>query len=236
MAAVSVGIEMAHYFEDVLPLKNPPASKREIQIETCLVDSDHAQIRGQITDTRIDFEDASQEHVVHCMVLSLIVDINKRVITDAQFSLPKMAVKNLCEHLPRDASDLVGLAVGSGFSVKIKELYEGVGSCFHLYTLLQAIVPYLPQVYSWNKNFRSFDEELPLEAVPVAMNTMERYARNTCHAWSSDGGGINKDFKNNNYGPILKSIAPRLSQRWYASVSKDKSSAESASDNIITKD
>ena len=222
---------MARYFEDILPLKNPSASKRSIQIETCLIDDVHAQIRGQITDTRRDFEDPEKEHVVHCMVLSLVVDINQRVITDAQFALPKMAVKNLCEHLPRDASDLIGVAVGSGFSVKIKELYEGVGSCFHLYTLLQSIVPYLPQVYSWNKSFRSFDEELPLKAVPVAMNTMERYARNTCHAWSAKDGGINQDFKKQNYGPILKSIAPRLSARWYA----QQAGAESP-DNIIAKD
>ena len=217
---------MANYFEDVLPLKNPPASQRNIKIETCMVDKNHAQVRGQITDTRIDFEDPSQEHIVHCMVLSMTIDINQRVITDAQFALPKMAVKNLCEHLPRDASDLIGLPVGSGFSVRIKELYEGVGSCFHLYTLLQSFVPYFPQVYSWNKSFRSFDEELPVEAVPIAMSTMERYARNTCHAWSADGGGINEDFKRHNYGPILKSIAPRLSERWYAS----------AAENIIVKD
>ena len=222
---------MASYFEDILPLKNPSASKRNIKIETCLIDDVHAQIRGQITDTRRDFEHPDKEHVVHCMVLSLVVDINQRIITDAQFALPKMAVKNLCEHLPRDASDLIGVPVGNGFSVKIKELYEGVGSCFHLYTLLQSIVPYLPQVYSWNKNFRSFDEELPLEAVPVAMSTMERYARNSCHAWSAEGGGINKDFKKHNYGPILKSIAPRLSARWYAQQAK----AESLG-NIIAKD
>ena len=193
---------MADYFEDVLPLENPAASKRDIQIQTSLIDDVHAQIRGQITDTRVDFQDPNQEHVVHCMVLSLVVDINQRVITDAQFALPKMAVKNLCEHLPRDASDLIGLPVGSGFSVKIKELYEGVGSCFHLYTLLQSIVPYLPQVYSWNKNFRNFDEELPVEAVPIAMNTMERYARNTCHAWSAKDGALIETLKRITTGPF----------------------------------
>jgi len=221
---------MIDYSKDLLPLTNPSASQRNIKVETGPLDNQHGQIRAVLTDTRVDFENSELEHVVHCMVINLTVHLEKRIITAAEFATPRMAVDNVCDKLPRAADDLVGMALGQGFSAKIKELYEGTNSCFHLYTLLQSIVPYLPQVYSWNKDFRYFDNGLPTKGIPIAMRTMAKYARNTCHAWAAKTGGINEDFKAENYGPILERISPRAAQRWNE---YQKSSASTPNDVIV---
>jgi len=223
---------MIDFSTDILPLDNPSASHRNIKIETAPFDKQHGQIRAVLTDSRVDFEDPDLQHVVHCMVIKLTIHLEKRIITDAQFSTPRMAVSNVCNKLPRGADELVGLALGQGFSAKIKELYEGTNSCFHLYTLLQSIVPYLPQVYSWNKDFRFFDESLPTQDIPIAMRTMAKYARNSCHAWKAKTGGINVDFKADNFSPILKRIAPRAAERWRAYQKSNPASPM----NIIVKD
>ncbi len=116
---------MIDFSTDLLPLDNPSASQRNIKIETAPLDKQHGQIRAVLTDSRVDFEDPDLQHVVHCMVIKLTVHLEKRIITDAQFATPRMAVSNVCNKLPRSADELVGLALGQGFSAKIKELYEG---------------------------------------------------------------------------------------------------------------
>ncbi len=93
-------------------------------------------------------------------------------------------------------------------------------------------MPYLPQVYSWNKDFRFFDESLPTQDIPIAMRTMAKYARNSCHAWKAKTGGINVDFKADNFSPILKRIAPRAAERWRAYQKSNPASPM----NIIVKD
>ena len=223
---------MIDYSKDLLPLDSPPVSVRNIEVQTAPIDNQYAQIRAVLTDTRVDFEDPKKVHVVHCMVIKLTVDLEKRIISAAEFATPRVAINNVCEKLPRSADDLVGLALGQGFSAKIKELYEGTNSCFHLYSLLQAIVPYLPQVYSWNKDFRFFDEGLPTASIPTAMRTMAKYARNSCHAWKAKTGAINVDFNTEHYGPILERVAPRAAERWEAYQKYQQSNPK----NIIVKD
>ncbi len=205
---------MIEFGKEFLPLQNPPASKRNIQVETCPLDNDRAQIRAMLTDTRVDFEDPGVVHVVHCIVINLTIEQSNRTIIAAEFAIPRMAVENLCEKLPKSADALIGVAVGSGFGQKIKELYEGTNSCFHLYTLLQAIIPYLPQVYSWNKIFPMIDNDLPTQALPIAMEKIRKASSNSCHAWAAENGGITKDFKDEKYEYVLERIAPKAAKRW----------------------
>jgi len=205
---------MSDFAKEILPLSHPAACSRDIKLESSMLDDEHVQVRGQLTDTRVDFEDAAIEHVVHCIVINLTINLSARVITAAEFGLPKMAIADMCEKLPRSADALVGMSLGRGLSSRLKELYGGVCSCFHLSSLLQAMVPYLPQVYAWSKSFRFLDEDLPPEAVPMAMDKIGQTSLNSCHAWATDNGGIIVDFNNNNYAPMLQRIAPRLRQRW----------------------
>ena len=58
---------------DVLPLGDEHGFSRDISITSCRLDQDHIQVRGQLTDTRSDFEDPDKTVVVHCLVARITV-------------------------------------------------------------------------------------------------------------------------------------------------------------------
>ena len=120
----------------------------------------------------------------------------------------------MCEKLPTSADELVGLNIFKGLSFKIRALYSGPRSCFHLSSVLQAMLPSFSQARCWNNDFKEMDEKLPSNLVPQAMDTMYKSVKNSCHAWSAKGGGITKDFEAGNYSPMLERTSPRLLGRW----------------------
>lgn len=199
---------------DVLPLKNTNGFSRDIKIDSCPVDDNHYQVRGQLTDTRADYDDPNKIYIVHCIVANITIRVSDNIITDAEFGLPKMAFENMCEHLPGGADQLIGVDIMKGFSFKLRELYSGKRSCFHLSSLLQAMVPALTQCRSWNFDFRKMDESLPADKVPRAMDVMLRNVKNSCHAWEENNGGISVDFRNKEYEKMLDRVAPKLLGRW----------------------
>lgn len=197
-----------------LPLQSDQGFTRDITIDSCALDETHFQVRGQLTDTRRDYEDPTQQIMVHCIVARITVNTKTHCITEAEFGLPKMAFKGMCENLPNGAELLEGVDITKGFSFKLRELYGGRRSCFHLSSLLQAMVPALMQCRSWNFEFKQMDADLPAERVPAAMDAMLRSVKNSCHAWDANQGGIARDFANGNYAPMLDRMAPRLLGRW----------------------
>ncbi|MCG8670270.1 MAG: DUF2889 domain-containing protein [Pseudomonadales bacterium] len=205
---------MTDIAKDILPLKNPAGFNRDINIESCAIDAEHFQIRGQLTDTRNDYQDPTKQFIVHCLVVSITVSIKTNTITEAQFGLPKMAFENMCEKLPAGAELLIGVDVFKGFSFKLRELYGGKRSCFHLSSLLQAMVPAITQCRSWNFDFKRMDAALPVDKVPLAMDTMLSNVKNSCHAWEENNGGITNDFKEGKYERMLDRMAPQLLGRW----------------------
>lgn len=197
-----------------LPLQCSKGFSRDISIDSCALDEHHFQVRGQLTDTRTDYEEPGKVIVVHCLVARLTVNTKTNCITQAEFGLTKMAFKGMCEKLPNGAELLQGVDITKGFSFKLRELYGGRRSCFHLSSLLQAMVPALMQCRSWNFEFKQMDEALPTERVPGAMDAMLRSVKNSCHAWDEKHGGITQDFAAGNYTPMLGRMAPRLLGRW----------------------
>ena len=214
-------------YEEVLPLEKPTGFKRDINIDSCQLDDTHIQARGQLTDTRTDFEDPDKTIIVHCLIVLLTIRSSDSTIIAAEFGTPKMAFEDMCEHLPYGAEKLVGENVSKGFSFRLRELYGGKRSCFHLSSLLQAMVPALPQCRSWNHDFKLMDELLPAESVPVAMGAMLGGAKNSCHAWEEKDGGISVDFRDKNYDPMLNRMAPRLLGRWKQHEVPEESQEES---------
>ncbi len=213
-------------FEDIanhtLPLESDNGFTRDIKIDSCALDEEHFQVRGQLTDTRMDYEDPCKQIVVHCIVARITVSTQTNLITNAEFGLPKMAFKGMCEKLPNGADLLVGVDITRGFSFKLRELYGGKRSCFHLSSLLQAMVPALMQCRSWNFDFKMMDAGLPADKVPYAMNAMLKSVKNSCHAWEQHQGGITRDFADGNYEPMLGRMAPRLLGRWKQTKDSDQ--------------
>lgn len=198
----------------ILPLDKPEGFDRKIQITSCLLDTEHLQIRGQLTDTRQNFEDAEEPIPVHDIVVRLTVRLADNIITKAEFGLPLMAFENMCEKLPYGPEKLEGISMFKGFSAKVREYYGGKKSCFHLASLLQAMAPAMSQCRSWNSDFKFADERLPGDQVEVLMDGMLASAKNSCHAWEEENGGITVDFKHKAYERMLNRATPRLLGRW----------------------
>ena len=200
--------------QHTLPLEQDSGFSREITIESCALDGEHYQVRGQLTDIRRDYENPDQFIIVHCIVARLSINVKTNCITKAEFGLPKMAFQEMCEKLPKGPEHLEGVDITRGLSFKLKELYGGKRSCFHLSSLLQAMVPALTQTRSWNFDFKTMDASLPPEKVPGAMDAMLANVKNSCHAWDQTSGGITRDFAQGNYEPMLERTSPRLLGRW----------------------
>ena len=198
----------------VLPLDNDSGFNRSISISSTRINANLIQVRGELIDTRQDFEDPKKTILVHNIVARITFQLSDNIITAAEFGLPKMAFEGMCEKLPTSADELVGLNIFKGLSFKIRALYSGPRSCFHLSSLLQAMLPACSQARCWNNDFKEMDEKLPANLVPQAMDTMYKSVKNSCHAWSAKGGGITKDFDAGNYGPMLERTSPRLLGRW----------------------
>lgn len=199
---------------DVLPLERPAGFSRNIQITSCLLDAEHLQIRGQLSDQRHDFESPDQAVPVHDLVVRLTVRLVDNIITKAEFGLPLMAFKNMCEKLPYGPEKLEGLSIFKGYTGKVREYYGGKRSCYHLSALLLAMGPAMSQCRSWNSDFKFADESFAGEHVEPLMKGMLEGAKNTCHAWEENQGGISVDFRNKEYERMLKRMAPRLFGRW----------------------
>lgn len=200
----------------VLPLKGEGMSgfDRSISISSTRLDKDQIQVRGELIDTRQDYEDPEKTILVHNIVARINFKISDNTITAAEFGLPKMAFEGICEHLPTSAEELIGLDIFKGLSFKMRALYGGPRSCFHLSSLLQAMLPAFTQARAWNNDFKELDEKLPPNLVPKAMDRMLKSVKNSCHAWAETTGGINKDFAVQKYDPMLERISPRLLGRW----------------------
>lgn len=203
-----------YQYGEHLPLANESGYARNILIESCRLDEAHYQVRAELTDNRGDFVDRTKEIPVHGMVVRLTIRLDDNVITNAEFATPRLAFPGLCDQLPVGAEALVGLHIGKGFNEKLREIYSGTKSCWHLYSLLQATVPAIMQCSAWNGSFEQMDRNLPPNMVRTAMDIMASRARNSCHAWEDDTGFIQQEFGRQEYGRMLNRMAPRLKQRW----------------------
>jgi len=197
-----------------LPLDDTSGFDRSINITTCRPDKDHIQVRGELIDTRQDFVNPEQTRLVHHVVARITFRLSDHIITDAQFSMPKMAFKGICEKLPASAGKLIGLDAFKNMSYKLKTLFGGRRSCFHIHSLLQAMLPAFQQARSWNNDFKEMDEKLPAQEVPGAMDQLLTAVKNSCHAWDLESGAVPQSFQEGQYGLMLERTTPRLLGRW----------------------
>jgi len=197
---------------DLLPLARDLGYSRHVRIGSCRLDEAHVQIRGELVDDRADFQVPQRTVSVHALVVRITVRLADRVITEAEAAYPKLAFAGVCDQPPTGPEALLGLVVDQGLTRAIKERFSGVCSCYHLSSLLQAMVPALTQCFVWNDTFPKLDAEGTRESVPNAMADMARSIRNTCHAWK-DGGFIQTEIAEGRPEPVLQRVAPGLLRR-----------------------
>ena len=202
-------------YSSILPLdKEHSGYSRHISFSSCRLDADHLQVRGELVDSRADYNNPELTVPVHGIVVRLTVQINGLVITDARIELPKMAFDDLCRQVPHSGEPLVGLSIKKNFLQKVEDIYGGDRSCFHLFSLLSAMIPAFTQVRHWNDSFPAMDQHMSADAVPVAMDIMTNSVQNTCYAWRSDGVVVH-EIREGHYDRLLKRVSPSLLQRWH---------------------
>lgn len=202
-------------YADVLPLAGESGFSRRILIDSCKLDAEFIQVRGELVDNRADYQHNDQEIAVHGMVVRLTINANTRVITKSEMALPQMAFKGICaEQMPAKAEELEGTTTGKAFSQKVAEVFGTTRGCMHLMTLYRAIGVAMNQINSWNHAFRILDADCPAGSVGNAMSVIHASVLNSCHAWQAETGGVSKDFAVKEYGPMLERCTPKLLGRW----------------------
>lgn len=202
-------------YTDALPLAGDSGFSRRIFIDSCKLDADHIQVRGELVDNRADYQDTAQEIPVHGMVVRLSFNVNTRIIIKSEMLLPQMAFKDICfEQMPAKAEELEGSLTGKAFSQKVAEVFGTTRGCMHLMTLYRAIGVAMNQISSWNHSFQFLDADLPVENVENAMSVIHASVINSCHAWQAETGGVSRDFAKGEYGPMLERCTPKLLGRW----------------------
>lgn len=202
-------------YQDALPLQGESGFSRRIFIDSCRLDEELLQVRGELVDNRADYQHSEQEIAVHGMVVRLTINANTRVIVRSEMALPQMAFEGICaEKMPAKAEELEGTPIGKAYTQKVAEVFGATRGCMHLMTLYRALGVAMNQVTCWNHSFPFLDENCSPENVPSAMSVIEASVLNSCHAWQEGTGGVCQDFENGVYGPMLERCTPKLLGKW----------------------
>ena len=198
-----------------LPLENESGFSRRIFIDSCKLHNGMIQLRGELVDSRADYQVVNTEIDVHGMVVRMSFDPNTREILSSEMSLPQMAFQGICaEQMPAKAEELVGVKTGKPYNQKVAEIFGATRGCMHLMTLYRAIGVAMNQINSWNHTFKGLDADCPPENVRNVMPLIQAGVVDSCHAWAAEAGGVTLDFEEERFGPMLERCTPKLLGRW----------------------
>ena len=163
---------------------------REISIRTFDLGDHYILVEGSLIDHQHrprDDEASEESKLVHHMVIRLKVKGPGMLIEQAEATMP---------HHPREEcpvvipwiSNLEGLRITQGFSMKVKKAIGGTKGCAHLTSLVTAMGPSAVQGYWAAYGVESEWLSLHDEAVKNIINT--------CYLWREDGPFV-KDLQEN---------------------------------------
>ena len=133
-------------------------------------------------------------------------DMWLRLTVDDQFRIRDVEARtdgspfNLCPAITARYRRLIGVRIGPGWSLKLKELFGGVDGCTHLTELLGPVATTLFQTLYG----RRYDEE---DAKPPEQRTPPPVL-NTCHALASDSPVVKKRWPKAYTGPDRETDQP----------------------------
>ncbi len=186
-----------------LPLSQSPAHRRQIQYETCKLDDDHIEIRGELIDTSFDHDGVSK--IQHHMVIRLTIKDDLR-ITDAEF-LTLHAPFGECSNYAVGSQSLVGLSASHGFTKKIYELYGKEKGCSHIVTLLMNLAAAIRQGIAFSLFFPRTDHTFSRDARKTALNKMAMDLTNTCMTWA-EGSPVQQSIQSGNMRGLEERLFP----------------------------
>ncbi|NWD66929.1 DUF2889 domain-containing protein [Pseudomonas gingeri] len=139
-------------------------------------------IEGTVTDRKpfpIWIEERGTvvtDEPIHEMTLRIAVDRTLQ-IHEVEVRVNRSPYR-VCPAISHAYQQLVGLRIGSGFSLKIKRLFQGVEGCTHLTELLGPMA---------TTAFQALWDKLIDVDQPSSGKTGARFALNGCHALRADG-------------------------------------------------
>lgn len=181
----------------LLKLAGEPAHKRNIEISTYPVDENHLVTEGRLTDVRLkDYYKFTGEVVdagtLHDMRLILLIKIPELIIEDLEVILETVP-RGDCQVMNRSLDPVIGMAISSGFSSKVRELAGGVVGCTHLVHLLITMAPAVMQGY-WAYLYQQKPDISKAKDGKKA-GAMGRGLKNSCYAWREDGDAYQRMVK-----------------------------------------
>ena len=155
-------------------------------------------IEGQIVDTK-SYSFPNEDRGGAIQAGEPLHDMWIRLTVDPQFRIHDVEARTdgspfgLCPAITSRYRQLIGVRIGPGWSLKLKELFAGVDGCTHMTELLGPVATTLFQTL-YGKRYDEDDAKPPEErpAPPVL---------NTCHALASDSPVVKKRWPRAYTGP-----------------------------------
>lgn len=181
----------------LLKLAGEAAHKRNIEVATYTADENHLVTEGRLTDVRLkDYYKFTGEVVdagtLHDLRLILLIKIPELIIEDLEVIIETVPRAD-CQLMNKSLEPVIGMAIGSGFSSKVRELAGGVAGCTHLVHLLTTMAPAVMQGY-WAYLYQQKPDISKAKDGKKA-GAMGRGLKNSCYAWREDGDAYQKMVK-----------------------------------------
>ena len=172
-----------------MPLSTASARKplhtRQVTCEGFLRDDGLIDIEGHLLDTKpFDFPNTDRGGVIragealHGMSIRITLD-QQMTIVDAE-AMMDYTPYNYCKTIAPVFKQIVGLKIGPGWRVKIKEVMGGIKGCTHLTELLgpMATTAFQTMVSIKGPDEQSVPERIRKKGAPLFINT--------CHSHAAD--------------------------------------------------
>ena len=133
-------------------------------------------------------------------------DMWLRLTVDDQFRIHEVEARTdgspfgLCPAITARYRQLVGVRVGPGWSLKLKELFGGVNGCTHMTELLGPVATTLFQTL-YGRRYDQEDAKPPEQRIPPPV-------LDTCHALASDSPVVKKRWPQAYTGPDREMDGP----------------------------
>jgi hypothetical protein len=188
--------------EDIMPLSTPASRRllhqRNIQCSGYQRDDGLWEIEGRMTDTKT-YAFPNEDRGGAIQAGEPLHDMSIRLTVDSEFLIHHAEACTdgspfgICPAITERYRQLIGVRIGPGWSLKLRELFSGVNGCTHMTELLGPVATTVFQtVYG-----QRYDEE---DAKPAAERTPPPVL-NTCHALASDSPVVKRRWPQAYTGP-----------------------------------
>jgi hypothetical protein len=158
---------------------------RKIEVTTYDYDGQKIIVEGRLKDDR--FQDSYlitgekfPRGAIHHMTIRLLVNCSNLLIEDVDVDMISVP-REVCRETNDCLTQIKGLTITKGFTLKVKKIAGGNKGCTHLVELIQTMAPAVFQGYA------AYQAQKPASLDSDHAKMTLQFLANTCHAWREDG-------------------------------------------------